>query len=78
VEAEGEEESGFAGWVFDRQQSGSLIQASHAFHENRLDEAIALLTPFREDEEHPRSSKIDIACRRETKTIMANKALLIP
>lgn len=41
-----------------RDRERASIQASRAFHENRMEEAIALLSPFENDEELPRSSRL--------------------
>jgi hypothetical protein len=41
-----------------RDRERASIQASRAFHENRLEEAINLLSPYKDDEDLPRSSKI--------------------
>jgi len=41
-----------------RDRERAAIQASRAFHENRFDEAINLLSPYQNDEDLPRSSKM--------------------
>jgi hypothetical protein len=41
-----------------RDRERAAIQASRAFHENRLEEAVKLLAPYQDDEDLPRSSKM--------------------
>jgi len=41
-----------------RDRESASIQASRAFHENRIDEAIKLLTPFKNDQDLSSSSKM--------------------
>ena len=39
-----------------RDRERAVLQASRAFHENRLDEAIKILDPYKDDQDLPRSS----------------------
>ncbi len=57
-----------------RDRERAAIQASRAFHENRVDEAIALLIPFKEDEDLRRSSKMFLHVA-EKRNIEPNMAL---
>ena len=41
-----------------RDRERAIIQASRAFHENRFEEAVKLLAPFKNDDTLPRSSKM--------------------
>lgn len=41
-----------------RDRERATIQASRAFHDNRIEEAVKLLAPYRDDEDLPRSSKM--------------------
>jgi len=41
-----------------RDRERAAIQASRAFHENRLEEAVNLLAPYKDDEDLPRSSRM--------------------
>lgn len=50
-----------------RDRERASIQASRAFHENRLEEAIRLLSPYKDDKDLSRSSKmlLDVAQKKQ-------------